>query len=134
MGVCGSTSVSESAAVAVAAACTVGGVGSSTHHSTMPPVCVHSVRPHTCFLACPPAAVGGIMGFALVFAGSEGVVWYKRRSTFPYVEGFVPVVLSWFISPLAAAASSALLFWLTRLVVLRRQYTPRLGMLVGGDA
>jgi sodium-dependent phosphate transporter len=74
------------------------------------------------------------MGFALVFAGSEGVVWYKRRSTFPYVEGFVPVVLSWFISPLAAAASSALLFWLTRLVVLRRQYTPRLGMLVGGDA
>jgi sodium-dependent phosphate transporter len=70
------------------------------------------------------------MGFALVFAGSKGVVWYKPRPTFPYVEGFVPVALSWVISPLAAAATSALLFCLIRVLVLRRPYSPRLGMLV----
>jgi hypothetical protein len=33
------------------------------------------------------AAVGGIIGFSLVYAGGNGVNWYGRSSTFPYITG-----------------------------------------------
>jgi phosphate/sulfate permease len=60
------------------------------------------------------------MGFALVFAGGKGVVWFRPKPDFPYVDGFVPVVLSWFISPVASGIVAAILFLLVRTLVLRR--------------
>lgn len=51
--------------------------------------------------------VGGIMGFSLVFKGVDGVVWNKTVPDFPYVAGFVPVVVSWISSPIVTAILSA---------------------------
>ena len=51
--------------------------------------------------------VGGIMGFSLVFKGADGVVWLKSVPDFPYVAGFVPIVISWVSSPIICAVISA---------------------------
>ena len=51
--------------------------------------------------------VGGIMGFSLVYKGVDGVVWLKSVPDFPYVAGFVPIVISWVSSPIICAAISA---------------------------
>jgi len=64
--------------------------------------------------------IGGIMGFALVFGGAKGVNWSTKTDTFPYVSGFVPVVLSWVVSPVAAAIVAGIMFFLVRTLVLRR--------------
>jgi sodium-dependent phosphate transporter len=47
--------------------------------------------------------------------------------TFPYSKGLVPVVCSWFVSPLSAGLSAALLFFFNRLVILRRQNSTNMG-------
>lgn len=51
--------------------------------------------------------VGGIMGFSLVYKGVDGVVWNKTIPDFPYVAGFVPIVISWISSPIVTALMSA---------------------------
>jgi sodium-dependent phosphate transporter len=76
------------------------------------------------------SAVGGVIGFSLVFAGAKGVNWNKRTDTFPYVSGFVPVVLSWFISPVAAALVAGIIFLLIRTLVLRRQNSTKIAIWV----
>ena len=60
------------------------------------------------------------MGFALVFGGASAVVWYEPIKDFPYVAGVVPVVISWFLSPLLAALITFVLFLIIRTFVLRR--------------
>ena len=39
---------------------------------------------------------------------------YSRTSSFPYVSGIVPVVLSWFISPILAGLVAAIIFIIVR--------------------
>jgi len=63
--------------------------------------------------------IGGIMGFALVSGGGGAVSWMKSTPDFPYVTGAVPVVISWFSSPLLAAAVSAGIFGGMRRMILR---------------
>lgn len=72
--------------------------------------------------------IGGIMGFSLVFAGAKGVNWSKKTSEFPYTSGFVPVVLSWFISPIASAIVSGIIFFLIRTLVLRRKNSTKVAI------
>jgi sodium-dependent phosphate transporter len=55
-----------------------------------------------------------------VFGGSDAVVWYEPIKDFPYISGIVPVVISWFMSPLLAALITLVLFIIIRSVVLRR--------------
>jgi sodium-dependent phosphate transporter len=73
------------------------------------------------------------MGFSLVFAGGEGVVWYRPKPDFPYVDGFVPVVLSWFISPLASGIVAAIIFLLVRTLVLRRPSSTKIAIWVSAQ-
>lgn len=54
--------------------------------------------------------VGGIMGFSLVYKGADGVVWIKSIPDFPYVGGFVPIVISWVSSPIITAILSAIFY------------------------
>ena len=54
--------------------------------------------------------VGGIMGFSLVYKGADGVVWIKSIPDFPYVGGFVPIVISWVTSPIITAILSAIFY------------------------
>ena len=60
------------------------------------------------------------MGFSLVFGGGNGVLWNEKKGDFPFSRGFLPVVLSWFFSPLIAGVLSAIIFLLNRTIILRR--------------
>jgi sodium-dependent phosphate transporter len=55
-----------------------------------------------------------------VFGGSDAVVWFEPSNEFPFVKGFVPIVISWFLSPLLAALITLFLFLIVRTLVLRR--------------
>ncbi|KEG11413.1 phosphate-repressible phosphate permease [Trypanosoma grayi] len=64
---------------------------------------------------------GGIMGFALVYGGGNAVSWAKKKDDFPFVEGVVPIVASWFISPVLTGAAAAAMYGLVRFFVLKPQ-------------
>lgn len=67
--------------------------------------------------------IGGIIGFAITYKGPQGVQWVVMDPTgasFPPVKGVVPIVLSWFISPILTGMASALIFGLSRTLILRR--------------
>eukprot|EP00775_Hariotina_reticulata_P012768 gene12768-12896_t len=66
--------------------------------------------------------IGGIIGFALVFAGSPAVQWATPDPTqFPPYKGVVPIILSWFFSPVLTGVASAMIFTVLKYTVLRRQ-------------
>jgi sodium-dependent phosphate transporter len=69
-------------------------------------------------------AVGGVVGFALVYGGVSSVIWAKRVSSFPFYEGVVVIIASWFISPVLAGLMSFILFSLLRALVLRGPKAP----------
>lgn len=65
--------------------------------------------------------IGGIIGFSIAHAGSKGVLWIQPDpASFPPYKGVVPIVLSWFISPILTALASAIIFTGTRTLILRR--------------
>ena len=66
--------------------------------------------------------VGGIMGFSLVYKGVDGVVWIKSIPDFPYVSGFVPIVISWVSSPIITAALSAFFYSCIRYFVFNSEH------------
>lgn len=65
--------------------------------------------------------VGGVIGFALVYGGSQAVIWLKPTSTFPYATGVVTIVISWFASPLCAGIMAYILFTILKYGILRRK-------------
>jgi hypothetical protein len=86
----------------------------------------------TYFLWCAAVlpAVGGVIGFALVFGGADAVTWYEPSSEFPFVKGIVPIIISWFLSPLMAALITLVLFLLVRTLVLRRPNSTKIAFWV----
>jgi sodium-dependent phosphate transporter len=66
--------------------------------------------------------VGGIMGFSLVYKGADGVIWLKSVPDFPYVAGFVPIVISWVSSPIICAAVSAGIYSSIRYAVIKSEH------------
>ncbi len=48
-------------------------------------------------------------------------MWNDHQDTFPYSKGLVPVVCSWFVSPILSGIISGLLFFFNRLIILRRE-------------
>lgn len=83
--------------------------------------CVLKVpRIQTCRLV---AAVGGILGFALVYEGANGVTWAVRDpGAFPPYKGVIAIVLTWFIAPILTGLVSAVIFLLVRTLILRRSF------------
>lgn len=62
---------------------------------------------------------GGVMGFGMVYGGPNGIFWAKKKDEFPFVDGAVPIVASWFISPLLTGAVAAGMYSLIRVLVLK---------------
>jgi sodium-dependent phosphate transporter len=58
------------------------------------------------------------------------VSWYEPRPDFPYVRGIVPIVISWFLSPLLAALITLVFFLIIRTAVLRRQNSTKIAFWV----
>lgn len=75
---------------------------------------------HTKAYCC---AVGGIIGFALIWAGKDGVIWARRQASgaFPPYSGLVSIVLAWFIAPILTGLASSLFFIIIRTCILRRK-------------
>lgn len=66
--------------------------------------------------------IAAIMGFSLVWNGLKGVNWATPDpSSFPPYKGVVPIICSWFISPILTGFASGLLFLTLRHTVLRRK-------------
>jgi solute carrier family 20 (sodium-dependent phosphate transporter) len=67
------------------------------------------------------SCVGGMVGMTMMTGGVSCVNWYSAKDTFPYVDGVLGIVLSWFISPIMAAIICGFIFLMTRLFVLRKK-------------
>eukprot|EP00798_Chlamydomonas_sp_ICE-L_P015706 gene15706-21816_t len=63
--------------------------------------------------------IGAIMGFSLVYGGWTGVLWNEEQGNFPFSKGFLPVVLSWFFSPIIGGILGAIFFSLIKFIILR---------------
>ncbi|TFJ83483.1 hypothetical protein NSK_005215 [Nannochloropsis salina CCMP1776] len=64
--------------------------------------------------------IGGIIGFAWVYRGFNGVNWMEYDPTmWPPYRGILPIVLSWFIAPGMAALAAGIIFGFCRYFVLR---------------
>lgn len=74
--------------------------------------------------------IGAICGFALVWNGVNGVQWNLRIPDFPYSRGLVPVICSWFVSPICAGIASSIIFFINRLCILRRKNSTKLAFWV----
>lgn len=61
--------------------------------------------------------VGSIIGFTLVYGGDRSIVWIEPQSSFPYIKGLVPIIISWFTSPLLTAIISGALFYINRIII-----------------
>ena len=59
------------------------------------------------------------MGFSLVYKGVDGVIWTKPIADFPYSSGFVPIVISWFTSPVISGLLAALFYLSLKYTVLK---------------
>jgi sodium-dependent phosphate transporter len=62
------------------------------------------------------------MGFSLVYKGVDGVVWLKSIPDFPYVAGFVPIVISWISSPIITAIMSAGIYSTIRYGIIKSEH------------
>lgn len=74
--------------------------------------------------------IGAIMGFAMVWNGVNGVLWNQHTDVFPYSKGFVPVVCAWFVAPISAGIVSSIIFFVNRLLILRRQNSTKIAFWV----
>jgi len=67
--------------------------------------------------------IGAIMGFSIVVGGGWGVQWNTQQGSFPYSKGLLPVVLSWFFSPVIGGSLGAIIFLLNRTFILRSKHS-----------
>ena len=65
------------------------------------------------------SCVGGMVGMTLVLKGSDCVIWYQAKDTFPFIGGVAGIVISWVISPVFSAILSSSLFGILRTCFLR---------------
>mgnify|MGYP001447983594 CR=1 FL=1 len=65
------------------------------------------------------SVIGGMIGMAIAGRGLDAVQWYKRTDEFPYAGGFVGVIISWGLSPIASALVSSFIFLFIRTFIFR---------------
>ncbi|KAK9815735.1 hypothetical protein WJX72_008727 [[Myrmecia] bisecta] len=63
--------------------------------------------------------IGAIVGMSIVIRGGDSVMWSKHKATFPYIDGMLPVFLSWIVSPVLSGIFAIILFGFVRTFVLR---------------
>lgn len=65
--------------------------------------------------------VGAVTGFSLVYGGDKSIVWMDKSNNFPYIKGLVPIIISWFTSPLISGILSGALFTLNKVLIINRK-------------
>jgi len=69
--------------------------------------------------------VGAVTGFSLVYGGDKSIVWVDKTNSFPYIKGLVPIIISWFTSPIISGILSSLLFTLNKVLIINRKNSIR---------
>jgi sodium-dependent phosphate transporter len=70
--------------------------------------------------------IGSVIGFTLVWKGPDAILWSQPVDEFPYVKGVVPIVVSWFTSPIMSAFLSIVIYVSNRQLILRRQNSDKI--------
>ena len=65
------------------------------------------------------STIGGMIGMGIAANGVNSVKWYVQSDNFPFAGGFVGVIISWFLSPIASGIVSCALFYLIRTFIMR---------------
>ena len=68
------------------------------------------------------SCIGGMIGMTIAIKGSDCVIWYVSKDTFPYVGGVIGMVISWFVSPILSGLISSSLYITIRYFILRKKY------------
>ena len=68
------------------------------------------------------SCIGGMIGMTIAIKGTDCVIWYVEKDTFPYIGGVSGMVISWFISPILSAIISSSLYISIRYFILRRRF------------
>jgi phosphate/sulfate permease len=59
-----------------------------------------------------------MIGMTIALRGANSVIWFKPAdATSPIPGGFLSIVVSWFLSPLLSAITSAILFLIVRTIL-----------------
>ena len=75
--------------------------------------------------------IAAIMGFSLVWNGLKGVNWATPdKGAFPPYKGVVPIICSWFISPILTGFAAGMLLLILRTLILRRKNGATLALFV----
>jgi len=68
--------------------------------------------------------IGGIVGVGMAWGGADAVYWAEPDpSKAPPIKGVVPIILSWFFSPILTACASAVIYGLNVFFVLRSEHS-----------
>jgi sodium-dependent phosphate transporter len=68
--------------------------------------------------------IGGIIGFAMAWGGPGSVLWAEPDPTkIPPIKGVVPIILSWFVSPILTAIASAVIYGINVFCVLKSEHS-----------
>lgn len=65
--------------------------------------------------------IGSVIGFTCVWKGTNAIIWVQPTDEFPYVKGLVPIIISWFSSPLLSACLSIIIFLGNKYLVLQNK-------------
>lgn len=63
--------------------------------------------------------IGAIIGMAVAISGFGAVDWCSSKDDFPYISGFVPVLLAWVVSPVVSSICVLILYGSLRFFVFR---------------
>lgn len=67
--------------------------------------------------------IAAIIGFSLVWEGGSAVNWATPDpNLFPPYQGVIPIIISWFASPILTGVASALILLTVRTTILRRKH------------
>jgi sodium-dependent phosphate transporter len=68
------------------------------------------------------SCIGGMIGMTIAIKGSSCVIWYEEKDNFPYIEGVIGMIISWFVSPVLSGCISSSLYYIIRRFILRKNY------------
>jgi sodium-dependent phosphate transporter len=70
--------------------------------------------------------IGSVIGFTLVWKGADAVIWVQTTDEFPFVKGIIPIIISWFTSPILSCIISSLIFAVNRYFILRNKNSAKI--------
>lgn len=72
--------------------------------------------------------IGSVIGFTLVWKGNDSIIWYKTTNDFPFVKGLLPIIVSWFTSPIMSSILASMIFVTNRQLILRQKNSEKIAL------